>query len=123
MLGVLDVGGAGAIDGLAAIFPRTVVRLFDLFQLREQNGNIGREPIGMRIRKLQYDICQGEKLVVRWGTVGIREAIGRVLQIGDCDGGRWPLRGGFPAGDAEWGNWKDAIEELQRDEHECEEEK
>jgi 2-keto-3-deoxy-L-rhamnonate aldolase len=116
LVGVLSVGGAGAIDGLAAAFPRCVVRLYDLFRLQERHG--GADPIstGKTIRALQYNVCQGEKLVVKWGTVGIREAVARVLHFGDSDGGRWPLRGGFPTGDAEWESWKFAVEPLQASE-------
>jgi 2-keto-3-deoxy-L-rhamnonate aldolase len=113
LVAVLGVGGAGAIDGLAAVFPRCLVRLYDLFRLQEEHGNMGTIPIGKTVRTLQYNICQGEKLVVKWGTVGIREAVARVLHFGDRDGGRWPLKGGFPAGDAEWENWKFAVEPLQ----------
>jgi 2-keto-3-deoxy-L-rhamnonate aldolase len=125
LLGVLNVGGAGAIDGMAAFFPRAVVRLYDLFTTREQAIASGARPpsaavssvdaaaLGMAMRELQYKVCRGEKLVVRWGTIGIREAVARVRGLGESDGGRWPLRGGFPAGDAEWEVWKDAIDDLQ----------
>jgi len=119
LLGVLSVGGAGAIDGLAAVFPRSIVRLYDLFRLQEEHVAVDPISIDEAIRTLQYNICQGEKLVVKWGTVGIREAVARVLHFGDGDGGRWPLKGGFPAGDAEWESWSFAVESLQASEVQC----
>jgi len=108
LLPVLTVGGGGAIDGLASAFPKTVVKLFNLFEQENQSAeNMA------AMRELQYKISKGEKLVVRWGTVGIREAVARVAGFGDCDGGRVPLQGGFPDGDKEWERWGNAIEALQ----------
>src|ERR1700760_1563202 len=112
LVGVLDVGGAGAIDGLAACFPRSLVELFRLFETREQHGATTYMEVTSQMRQLQYRVCQAEKLVVRWGTIGIREALARMRQIGDKDGGRWPLKGGFPKGDVEWESWREAIDAL-----------
>jgi len=108
LLPVLTIGGGGAIDGLAAVFPKTVVRLFDLFE----KSTKGAEDLAS-MRELQYTISKGEKLVVRWGTIGIREAVARVTGLGDYDGGRLPLQGGFPDGDKEWEKWQGAIEALE----------
>ncbi|KAF2430196.1 aldolase [Tothia fuscella] len=104
LLPVLSIGGAGAIDGLAAAFPKSVVKLFEDFKETGSNAEL---------RELQYKITRGEKLVVRWGTIGIREAVSRVAGFGDNDGGRLPLNGGFPDGDREWEKWRGAIEALQ----------
>jgi 2-keto-3-deoxy-L-rhamnonate aldolase len=108
LLPVLTVGGGGAIDGLAAAFPKSVVKLFNLFE--QKNGSA--ENLAA-MRELQYKITKGEKLVVRWGTVGIREAVARVVGLGEADGGRLPLQGGFPDGDKEWERWRGTIEALQ----------
>lgn len=108
LLPVLTIGGAGAIDGLASVFPKTVVKLYDLFQGEKSEENLN------KMRELQYKICAGEKLVARWGTIGIKEATSRVLGFGEKDGGRLPLRGGFPGGEKEWQNWKPAMEELEK---------
>jgi 2-keto-3-deoxy-L-rhamnonate aldolase len=108
LLPVLTVGGAGTIDGLSAAFPKSVVKLFNLFEQKDQSA----ESLAAQ-RELQYKITKGEKLVVRWGTIGIREAVARVVGLGDADGGRLPLQGGFPEGDLEWKKWQGAIEALQ----------
>jgi 2-keto-3-deoxy-L-rhamnonate aldolase len=113
LLGVLNVGGSGAIDGLANIFPRSMVNLYQLFQAREHAGEEKASQLAQQMRELQYKICRGEKLVAKWGVTGIREAVARVLGYGQNDGGRWPLKGGFPAGDAEWLQWQGVIDDLQ----------
>jgi 2-keto-3-deoxy-L-rhamnonate aldolase len=63
-------------------------------------------------RLLQYKVSSVEELVVKFGIVGIKEAISRILGLGDRDGTRLPLTGGIPGGDTEWALWKEAIDEL-----------
>ncbi|KAF1808346.1 dihydrodipicolinate synthase [Eremomyces bilateralis CBS 781.70] len=108
LLPVLSVGGAGAIDGLAGIFPKCVVRLYNLFE----QGRNGDERVWNEMRALQFAICGGEKLIAKWGTIGIKEATSRIVGIGDRDGGRLPLQGGIPGGDAEWEQWKTVMDDL-----------
>ena len=119
LLPLLTIGGAGAIDGLAAIYPRTVVKLYDTFHatLGENAGKSDGAGIKEKLeemRRLQYHISAAEKLIARWGTVGIKEACARVLGFGDADGARLPLRGGFPDGDAEWKKWDGPLGELEK---------
>jgi 2-keto-3-deoxy-L-rhamnonate aldolase len=123
LIGVLGVGGAGAIDGLAACFPRSMVHLYDMIVARDagEATNRGSELLA-DIRELQYKVCAAEKLVVRWGTIGIREALSRIRDFGDVDGGRWPLKGGFPDHDTEWIAWISAIRPLHEVELQLEEE-
>jgi len=61
LLPVLTVGGQGAIDGLAGVFPATVTRLFHLFQETSAKGASKADMDEMR--SLQFKICQGEKIV------------------------------------------------------------
>lgn len=64
-------------------------------------------------RLLQYKVSSVEEIVVKFGTVGIKEAISRILGMGDKDGTRLPLTGGLPGGDQEWESWKEIIGDLE----------
>ncbi|KAL8670176.1 MAG: hypothetical protein Q9168_005273 [Polycauliona sp. 1 TL-2023] len=100
LLPVLTVGGAGAIDGLAAIFPKTVVRLYDLIK----KGDL------TEARKLQEVVARGEGLVVGHGVVGVKEGIWRVLGWdSEC---RLPLV--IRMGEKAWEPWERVVDELQR---------
>ena len=90
LLPILTVGEAGAIDGLSAIFPRSLVRLWKAtFQ-----------GILDKAKATQEAVCRGEELVAGGGVPGVKEAVSRVLGMGDRDGTRFPLKGGI--GDTEW---------------------
>jgi 2-keto-3-deoxy-L-rhamnonate aldolase len=68
-------------------------------------------------RLLQFKVSSMEELVVKFGTVGIKDAISRLRGFGDTDGTRLPLVGGIPGGDAEWAKWKgviDAVDEVEK---------
>ncbi|KAI4105987.1 MAG: hypothetical protein L6R37_002448 [Teloschistes peruensis] len=104
LLPVLTVGGAGAIDGLAAIFPKTLVRLYALIKDGKLDG----------ARRLQEIVARGEGLVVGRGVVGAKEGVKRVLGWeSQC---RLPLRGGMT--DTEWEQWKEVFAELEHEEKE-----
>ncbi|KAL3422470.1 dihydrodipicolinate synthetase family protein [Phlyctema vagabunda] len=108
LLPVISVGCQGVIDGSAGFFPRSVVHLYNLA--------INNTPTGKEVKErqlLQYKVSVVEELVVRFGTVGIKEAISRIMGFGDRDGTRLPLHGGIPGGDKEWENWKEAVGELE----------
>jgi 2-keto-3-deoxy-L-rhamnonate aldolase len=90
---VVAFGAAGVIDGLAAAYPKTVVRLMDL-TLKDQPTKDERE----EIRWLQFAISQGEELVMRSGVLGIKEACFRVAGFRNLEGGRLPLKGKLPEG-------------------------
>ncbi|KAF7561289.1 hypothetical protein G7046_g2857 [Stylonectria norvegica] len=112
LLPVLSVGFSGAIDGSAGFFPKTLIRLYDL--------SIKDQPTAAELKErrlLQFKVSSMEEIVVRYGTVGIKEAISRLRGYGDLDGTRLPLFGGIPGGDAEWANWKgvlDAVDEVEK---------
>lgn len=108
LLPIVSLGCAGTIDGTAGFFPKSVVHLYNL--------SVKDAPTDAEIserRKLQYKLSVVEELVVKFGTVGIKEAISRILGLGDRDGTRLPLFGGIPGGDKEWENWKEVIGELE----------
>lgn len=62
---------------------------------------------------MQYKVSTIEEIVVKFGTVGIKECVSRVLGMGDLDGTRLPLLGSIPGGDKEWENWKPAIADME----------
>ena len=99
-----------AIDGLAGVFPRVVVRLFNLFNETIASG-ITKDNI-KELRDLQFRICEGEKLVARWGVVGLKEALARVWDFGGAKGARLPIAGGFED-DKEWSKWEKTYQGLK----------
>jgi len=107
LLPVISLGCAGTIDGTAGFFPKSVVLLYKLSVKNQPTEEEVKER-----RLLQYKVSSVEELVVKFGTVGIKEAISRILGMGDRDGTRLPLTGGIPGGDKEWENWKEAIGDL-----------
>lgn len=111
LLPVLTIGGVAAIDGLAGCFPRVVVRLFRTYMDSAAKGTTKKDIDEMR--QLQFRICEGEKLIARWGPVGMKEAISRIWGIGDRNGGRLPLAGGFEDGDEEWKKWDKTFQGLK----------
>ncbi|EKG18709.1 Dihydrodipicolinate synthetase-like protein [Macrophomina phaseolina MS6] len=91
-------GAAGVIDGLAAIYPKTVAHLFELAAKRPVEDATLKE-----VQDLQYRVSAGEEFIVKNGILGIREGIYRALGIGNLDGGRLPLKGKIA--DGEWEKW------------------
>lgn len=113
LLPVVAVGGAGAIDGCAGFFPKTVVKLYAL-----SSKTVGLTADEARRRRaLQYKLSAMEELIVQTGTVGIKEAISRLRGFGDPDGTRLPLVGGLPGGDAAWAKWKECIDAMEEEEN------
>ncbi|PQE30350.1 dihydrodipicolinate synthase protein [Rutstroemia sp. NJR-2017a WRK4] len=108
LLPAISVGCAGTIDGSAGFFPKTVVRLYEL-SVKEDLSKEERQ----ERKKLQYRVSRVEEIVVKFGTVGIKECVSRVLGMGDRDGTRLPLRGGIPGGDAEWEKWADVVRDVE----------
>lgn len=100
-------GAAGVIDGLAAIYPRTVARLFDLAAKRPVT------PEALKtIQEWQFVVSRAEEMVAKWGIVGIKEGVYRVLDIGNMNGGRLPLKGSMPKG--EWESWSVAMDAMKK---------
>ena len=100
-------GGSGVIDGLAAIYPYTVARLYDKATTLPIEKGLLKE-----INALQLVVSRAEEMVARWGIKAIKEAIWRVLGMGNLEGGRLPLRGSM--GKGEWEQWSQALEEMEK---------
>ncbi|KAF2140077.1 uncharacterized protein K452DRAFT_231233 [Aplosporella prunicola CBS 121167] len=113
LLPAVTIGAAGAIDGLAAFFPKTVVRIFNTFE--DGTGAEGAKLA--ELRRLQYLVAAGEKMVAKWGVVGVKEGVRRLRGIGAVDGeavvARAPLGGGFGLDEAEWAKWARAMAALE----------
>lgn len=108
LLPIVALGCAGTIDGSAGFFPKSVVHLYRL--------SVKEAPTTAELqerRALQCKVSAVEEIVVKFGTVGIKECVSRLLGFGDRDGTRLPLCGGIPGGDKEWENWAEAIGDLQ----------
>ncbi|KAK1238749.1 hypothetical protein MKX07_004325 [Trichoderma sp. CBMAI-0711] len=89
-------GAAGVIDGLAAFYPKTVVRLFAL----ANQGSFQADALAV-VRRLQFAVSRAEEFIARTGIIGIREGIIRKTGLGALEGGRLPLKGRLPEE-----NWK-----------------
>jgi 2-keto-3-deoxy-L-rhamnonate aldolase len=100
-------GAAGVIDGLAAIYPKTVSRLFDLAAKRPVTPEALK-----KIQDWQFAVSRAEEMVGKWGIVGIKEGVFRVLNIGNLKGGRLPLKGAMPEG--EWEKWSVAMDAMKK---------
>ena len=98
---------AGVIDGLAAIYPKTVCSLMKLAETRP----ISDENL-KRIKELQYTVSTAEEFIGKYGIVGIKEAVKRVTGFGTMEGGRLPLKGKLP--DGEWEKWSETWERIQK---------
>jgi len=107
LLPVISLGCEGTIDGTAGFFPKSVVHLYKLSVKNQPT-----EEEVMERRLLQYKLSAVEELVVKFGTVGIKEAVSRILDMGDRDGTRLPLTGGIPGGEKEWENWTECVSDL-----------
>jgi len=104
---IVSMGASGVIDGLAAFFPKTVVRLYNLTTSLPLDEEKMKE-----IGKLQFAVSSTEEMVGAYGIVGIREAIFRVLGMGSMEVGRLPLRGSM--GHGEWEKWTECVERIQK---------
>lgn len=93
---IVVFGAAGVIDGLAAIYPKTVVALFNAVT----KLNSGDASALAEARRLQYIVSKAEEFVGKTGVVGIKDAVYRVTGLGFNEGGRLPLKGRLT--DAEW---------------------
>lgn len=96
---IVVFGAAGVIDGLAAIYPKTVVALFDAVTKLNSGGEGGKKALA-EARRLQYVVSKAEEFIGKTGVVGIKDAVYRVTGLGFNEGGRLPLKGRLA--DREW---------------------
>lgn len=104
---IVFFGAAGVIDGLAAMYPKTVSHLMELAEKRPIEPQALEE-----IQKLQFAVSRAEEFIGKWGIVGIKEGVYRVLGMGTLEGGRLPLKGQLPEG--EWEKWNATTSRMQK---------
>lgn len=110
LLPCVSVGCVGAISASANFFPKSLVRLLELASKQQPT-----EAEFTERRVLQYNVSCMEELVVKYGIVGVKEAVSRLRGFGDVDGTRLPLYGAIP-GEGWWENWTgvlNAMEEVE----------
>ncbi|KAK7424132.1 hypothetical protein QQZ08_008738 [Neonectria magnoliae] len=106
---IVVFNAGGVIDGLAAIYPKTVARLFGLAAKRLLDESTLEE-----VRRLQWKVSAAEEFIVNNGILGIREGIYKVLGFGHLSGGRLPLRGALPEGT--YDKWSDILGQMAEEE-------
>lgn len=106
---IVVFNAGGVIDGLAAIFPKTVTRLFSLASKRPLDETTLEE-----VRRLQWKVSTTEEFIVQHGILGIREGIQKVLGLGHLEGGRLPLRGQLAAG--AYDKWSGVFASIKEEE-------
>ncbi|CRK15542.1 hypothetical protein BN1708_002769, partial [Verticillium longisporum] len=106
---IVVFNAAGVIDGLAAIYPKTITRLFKLASQRPADEKTQEE-----VRRLQWKVSSAEEFIVKNGILGIREAIFKVLGFGHLKGGRLPLKGTLAQG--VWEEWSDILGQMADEE-------
>lgn len=104
---IVFFGAAGVIDGLAAVYPKTVSRLMALAEKRPVEPSALEE-----IQRLQFVVSSAEEYIGRWGIVGIKEGVQRVFGMGTLEGGRLPLKGRLP--DGEWEKWDKILGRIKK---------
>lgn len=77
----LSVGIYGAIDGLSALFPKVMVKLY----------NLCKEGKSTEASDLQYLVTKADMMILELNVVGIKYAIKQVHNFGDNLTGRPPL--------------------------------
>jgi 2-keto-3-deoxy-L-rhamnonate aldolase len=108
---IVFFGAAGVIDGLAAIYPKTVVRLFH----NVDKAVSGDKEALAESRRLQYVVSKAEEFIGKRGVVGIKDAVYRVTGFGNQDGGRLPIKGKLS--ENEWDTWrKTYLTEIEKEE-------
>ncbi|WAO97319.1 Putative 4-hydroxy-2-oxoglutarate aldolase, mitochondrial [Fusarium falciforme] len=106
---IVVFNAGGVIDGLAAIFPKTVTHLFSLAAKRPLDEWTLEET-----HRLQWKVSTAEEFIVKHGILGIREAIFKVLGFGHLSGGRLPLRGALAKG--AYDEWDEVLGQLAYEE-------
>lgn len=77
----LSVSLFGAIDGLSGIFPKTMVRLYELYTSGKQE----------EAAKLQWMVTKVDLMVTELNVLGVKYALNQIYDLGEKLEGRAPL--------------------------------
>jgi 2-keto-3-deoxy-L-rhamnonate aldolase len=65
----------------------------------------------VEIQSLQFAVSSAEEYIGKWGILGIKEGVYRVLGMGNQEGGRLPLKGRLS--DEQWDEWSTAMLRIE----------
>ncbi|CUM68112.1 uncharacterized protein PRCAT00005829001 [Priceomyces carsonii] len=77
----MSIGVKGAIDGLANVFPKSMLRILELYKQCQYE----------EVAKLQYQVTRANQMISELNVVGIKLALKEIYGFGDCTSGRPPL--------------------------------
>lgn len=101
LIPALTVGFSGAIDGLSAVFPKSLVHLYELHQQGDHEGAL----------RLQLLINRAEKLVAELNINGVKYALKQYYGFGSGLVARPPLNRYFTV--EAFGKFESALRELK----------
>lgn len=81
LIPALSVGMYGAIDGMSALFPKVMVKLF----------NLSKEGKTDEAAALQYSVTRADMMIAELNVVGVKHALKEIHGYGECLTGRPPL--------------------------------
>jgi len=105
---VVTLGGAGVIDGLAAVFPRAIVHLYNLSAVRPLTADALKAAL-----EVQRTVSAAEEMLSKWFIIGIKEAVHKYLGIGEWEGARNPIVGNM-GGEGEWAKWNERLDAMRK---------
>lgn len=100
LLPSLSVGAYGAIDGLSGIFPKSMLKLFELCKENKIN----------EARKLQHLVTEADEMILNLNLVGVKYALKSLYDLGESTTGRPPLDVAISS--KVWSVYEDSIKRL-----------
>ncbi|KAF8416840.1 dihydrodipicolinate synthetase family protein [Tirmania nivea] len=113
---ILCGGCHGAIDGLAGVFPKSLVHLFNaawdfVYSKDGEDNPGGRSARLLNVRSLQLLVSRAEAFIEAEGVIGIKYAVGKEIfgaaPVGGEFEGRPPLQGGLSH--ADYARWEQGV--------------
>ncbi|EGV63906.1 dihydrodipicolinate synthase [Yamadazyma tenuis] len=97
----LAIGAFGAIDGLSGVFPKSMLKLFELFNNKQYE----------EAQKLQFLVTRANQMVFSLNLIGVKHALNVIHGFGDSNvSGRPPLNHQVDL--KVWNKYEDDIKKL-----------